>query len=104
MENPGEAIEINATRLQIEELKESVLWQDLVRELEAWKEGFRREQDNIVNDAAKSHPSTAEVLMHLGHISGCMDAVNYIIDLPDRFLELLDERKQTKKLEVSDGK
>jgi hypothetical protein len=104
MENPSELIIVNSTKSQIEEFKSSILWQDFQRELSSWVEGFSREQNNLVNDIAKSNPSTASVLTHLGHIAGCKDAVNYILDLPDRFLEYLEEKKQTKQSEVSDGK
>ncbi len=101
-ENTGEVRVINATKGQIEALKESVIWADIVRELEAWKEGYRREMESIVNDAQSTNPSTASVLLHMGHISGCTDAVNYLISMPDVFLEDLEIKKQSK--EVRDGK
>jgi hypothetical protein len=96
MENFSESIVINATKNQIEEFKESILWQDIVRELESWKEGFTRDQSKIVNDSKLNNPSTASVLMHLGYIAGCVDTVNYLLNLPDTFLEILDERAKSK--------
>jgi hypothetical protein len=103
MEQPSETIIVNSTKIQIEEFKESIIWKDMIRELLSWGEGFRRDQENIANDAARTNPSTASVLLHLGHTSGCTDAVNYIIDLPDRFLEYLKEKSENNNLEVSDG-
>ena len=32
-------VQVNATKNQIEEFKESVLWQDIKRELDFWVEG-----------------------------------------------------------------
>ena len=82
-----EGIKINATRDQIEELKDSLLWDDIVTELEAWKHGFALEQDSIVEDAAETNPSTASVLLHLGDLNGRKKAVDYMINILDMFLE-----------------
>ena len=96
----GETIVINATRVQVEDFKESVLWADIVRELEAWSEGFRREQDGIVDDAASTNPTTASVLLHMGDLNGRRKAVEYFIGILDVFLSVKDEPKSK---EVSNG-
>lgn len=99
-----EEIEVYATEEQIKSFIESTLWKDIVRELESWAEGFRREQDGIVEEAAVSNPSTASVLMHLGDLNGRQKAVRYFLSLPEQLLEFKQEQKQNKQtnLEVSD--
>lgn len=94
----AEEIQVNATKLQIEEFKQSILWQDIVRELEMWKTGFALEMGSLVDDAATNHPSTAEVLMHLGDLNGRQKAIDYVLNILDVFLGILND-----KTEVSDG-
>jgi len=86
------SITINATKAQIEEFKESVLWNDITRELDFWLEGFAREQDSIVDNASSDNPSTASVLLHLGDINGRKKAVSYFKQILDIFLEILEEK------------
>jgi len=89
-----EEVEICATKDQIEDFKVSVLWKDIVTELLAWKEGFTREMQSIVDDAARDNPSTASVLLHMGDLNGRQKAVNYFLTLPDVFLGILESRKK----------
>ena len=84
---------INATRGQIEEFKESVLWADIRRELTIWKRGFAAESKSIVNNAYDDNPSTAVVLMHLGDINGREKATDYMLNILDMFLQILEEKK-----------
>jgi|SRR3972149_2193014 len=88
-----ETIQVNATKDQIEELKSSVLWKDIVRELKAWKYGFNLEMQSIVDDAAKENPSSASVLLHMGDLNGRQKAVDYLLGLPDIFLQILEDKK-----------
>jgi hypothetical protein len=101
----SEEIEIYATEEQIRSFMESILWADIVRELESWSEGFRREQDSVVDEAAVTNPSTAAVLMHLGDLNGRQKAVRYILGLPEMLLDIKQEQKESKKtnLEVSEN-
>jgi len=85
--------QVNATRDQIENFKSSVLWHDIVEELEAWKEGFSMELDSVVDDATDNNPSTASVLMHIGDLNGRKKAVNYMLGIPDLFLSILEDKK-----------
>lgn len=91
-------IGINATKDQIEEFKESILWSDIVKELECWKEGFSAEMMSIVDDSAESNSSTASVLLHMGDLNGRRKAVDYMISILDVFLSILEtkETKETK--------
>jgi hypothetical protein len=85
-------MEVKATKIQIEEFKESFLWKDIVEELLGWLKGFTEEYDAIVDDTAKEHPSTAEVLMHIGDLAGRKKAVVYMLSLPDQLLQLIEDQ------------
>jgi hypothetical protein len=101
----SEEIEVYSTTEQIKNFMESTLWKDMVRELEAWSEGFRREQDSLVEEAAVTNPSTASVLMHLGDLNGRQKAIRYVLGLPEMLLDVKEEQKQNKQtnLEVSEN-
>lgn len=86
-------ISVNSTKGQIEDFKDSILWQDICRELDFWSEGFAREQDSIVDNAASNNPSTASVLLHLGDINGRKKAVAYFKQILDVFLDVLEDKK-----------
>lgn len=86
-------IVVRATKAQVEEFMESLLWKDIVRELNVWKTGFTQEALAIPDDAADENPSTASVLMHLGSISGRMKAVDYVLGIPELFLSILNEKE-----------
>jgi hypothetical protein len=91
-----EAVQVLASKESIEDFKESILWADIVRELNAWKEGFNREQDNIVGEAESTNPSTASVLLHMGDLNGRKKAVDYMLSLLDVFLNIIEEKKEEK--------
>lgn len=93
-------LRVNSTRNQLEEFKESILWNDIVNELNGWKEGFKEEMEAIVDVAANTNPSTASVLLHMGDINGRIKAVDYMLSLPDIFIGIIET--QTKEKEVSD--
>jgi hypothetical protein len=91
-----EYLELRTTKDALEEFKISILWADIVNELNSWKEGFRIERDSIVEDASENNPSTASVLLHLGDINGRLKAVDYMLSIPDVFLSILESRKEEK--------
>jgi hypothetical protein len=98
-----EQMKVNATRGQIEDFKESVLWNDMIRELTAWKEGFNREMLSIVDDAASENSSTASILLHMGDLNGRQKAVDYFLSILDVFLNALEIEKEDKEAkEVSE--
>ena len=92
-----ETIQVRASIDAIQEFKDSILWADIVEELNSWKEGFNREMLTIVDDAAGANPSTASVLLHMGDLNGRQKAVDYFLSLPDVFIGLLQEQKEEKK-------
>lgn len=87
-------VSVNATKDQINELKESVLWNDIVNELSVWKQGFNDEMMTIVDDSRDLNSSTAAVLLHMGDLNGRQKAVDYLLSLPDVFLQILEDKKQ----------
>lgn len=90
-----EEVRIQSTKASIEEFKESILWLDIVKELESWKQGFNDEMMSIVDRSADENPSTASVLMHIGDLNGRQKAVDYMLSLPDLFLSILEAKKTT---------
>ena len=84
---------VNATKLQIEEFQNSLIWKDIKRELNMWRRGFRKELETIVDDAATENPSTASVLLHMGDLNGRIKSVDYILNLPNIFLSILEDKK-----------
>lgn len=102
-------LEINATKDQIKELKSSILWADIINELNNWKEGFNAEMMSIVDTSADSNPSTASVLLHMGDLNGRQKAVDYMLGILDVFLSIqetnkTDEIDEIEEEEINNGK
>lgn len=95
-------VTVNATKDQIEEFKDSILWADIVRELRSWKRGFDIEQDSIVDDAVTENLSTASVLLHLGDLSGRKKAVDYMLSMLNVFLQILEDKKDDNRRNPTD--
>jgi hypothetical protein len=87
-------MDINATKDQIEEFKSSILWSDIVKELESWKEGFNDEMASIVDNSVDENPSTATVLLHMGDLNGRQKTVDYMISILDVFLSILETKEE----------
>ena len=87
-------VTIKSTKQQILEFKESFIWQDIVDELVDWKEGFNKEMQSIVDDAAIENPSTASILLHMGDLNGRQKAVDYMLGILDMFLSILESKEQ----------
>jgi len=87
-------IKIYSTRDQIKDFKDSVLWKDIKRELRSWRKGFDIELKGMVDDIADNQNiSTASVLTHLGDLNGRVKAIDYLLSVPDIFLQILEEEK-----------
>jgi len=84
---------VNATKDQIETFKASILWKDIKRELEMWKDGCKDEYGQTVGD---SITSGANILTHLGDIHGREMAIDYFTSMPDVFLEILKDKDENK--------
>jgi hypothetical protein len=96
----GERIEINSTKSQIEEFKESLIWKDIVCEIKNWLEGFEFEHDSVIEDTADNNSSTANVLLHLGDLHGRKKAMMYVLAIPDVFIGILETRNRNKDSEL----
>lgn len=94
-----EEVKVNSTLEQLEDFKESVLWNDISRELKAWSIGFQGEMLSIVDSAASENPSTATVLLHMGDLNGRQKAIDYVLNILDVFADLKREEIEQKKLE-----
>lgn len=89
-------MEVRATKDQIEAFIGSILWKDIKRELGYWKKGFSQELMSIIGDAETENPSTAAVLTHMGDIYGRVKAVDYLLELPKIFLQILEDETEDK--------
>lgn len=93
----NELMTVRATKGQIEDFVDSLLWKDMKRELVVWQKGFEGEMKNIADDAATENPSTASVLLHMGDINGRVKAIDYLMELPSIFLQILEDQKNDSK-------
>lgn len=89
---------IKSTKSQIEEFKESLIWQDIVSELSKLRELATLEYDIVgephVDDAGyKTIPNQSETLIHLGDIKGRKKAVEHFLAIPDILLQTLEVNK-----------
>jgi len=96
----GEMI-VRSTIGDLQEFKKSIIWKDIQRELYMWKKGFELELKTITDKAAETNPSTATVLMHLGDINGRIKAVDYMMSLPNIFIQSLES---SEKAEMTENK
>jgi hypothetical protein len=95
-------VEINATKLQIEEFKESILWQDIKCELDKWKAGASQEYSQVVGDVISGDSGIDNSDMHLGSIYGREKTIDFLLTLPDMFLQILEEKEDGTKSESTD--
>jgi len=82
---------VNATIDQIEEFKISILWQDIKRELIMWKEMCKDEYGQVVGD---SITTGKDISIHLGDIHGREMTIDYLLSLPDVFLQILKDKEE----------
>ena len=99
-------LEVKSTRDQIEEIKISMFWKDVNDELSRLRESLNVEYEFIGEPKIKSdedgrkseiYPTTAEVLIHLGELKGRKKAIEYFLALPEIFLNILEDKKETDK-------
>ena len=99
-----EEIRVRTTIGDLVEFKKSIIWGDIKRELISWKKGFETELKSMVDNIASTNPSSAQVLTHLGDINGRTKAVDYMLSIPDIFINVLESNKKTgEREETSDG-
>jgi hypothetical protein len=103
-----ENVKVSVTVGDLEEFKKSLIWRDMKRELLSWKKGFERELKSMVSNIEKTNPSSAHVLTHLGDINGRTKAVDYMLSLPDIFIQILESEQKSTEVnqpqeEITDG-
>ena len=86
------AVVINATKDQINILKGSILWADIVAELKRWVEMFKAENSNTVADCIRGEISGATTIARLSDIHGRERTIDYLLSIPDIFLQILEDR------------
>ena len=92
-----EQIIANSTKGEIESIKGSIFWSDVEREMEFWKEGFLSELGSMADKTIDENLSTAAALTHMGDLNGRIKAVDYLLSLPDIFLQILEDQKNDTK-------
>jgi len=86
-------IKVYATKDQIESFKDSLLWEDIKRELIMWKKMCKNEYGQVIGD---SITSGINILTQLGDIYGRERAIDYLLSIPDVFLQILEDRSKDK--------
>ena len=86
---------VRSTKSQIEEFKESLIWQDIVDQLLKLRELATLEYDLVgephINDQGYHViPNQSETLIHLGDIKGRKKAVEHFLSIPDILLQTLE--------------
>ena len=84
---------VRSTKGQIKEFQQSFLWKDIKRELGMWKRMFEKESMSVIANTMDGSENTASILTHLGDIHGRCASIDYLLSLPDIFLQTLKEEK-----------
>ena len=86
-------VEIGSTKLQIEELKKSIIWNDIKRELDKWKSGASQEYSRVIGDVISGNSGIENPDMYLGNLYGREMTINFMLSLLDMFLEILKDKE-----------
>lgn len=95
---------IRSVKSEVEEFIESMIWKDIVDELNSLNKQAMLEYDLVgephTDDSGnKIVPNTSETLIHLGEIKGRRKAVSYFLNIPDILLQILEDKKDDNKRE-----
>jgi len=88
---------IRATKDQISEFRKSFLWKDMKAELGGWKRNFEKEMMTIVHDCVNGKLDGMTALAHLGSIHGRCMAIDFMLELPNVFLDEKNMEEEAKK-------
>lgn len=86
-------VKVRATKLQIEEFKGSILWDDIKNELEQWKSAAQSEYGQVISNIISGESGIENSDMHLGSLFGREMTIDYLISIPDIFLQILEDKK-----------
>lgn len=93
MEAGDMEVKVRATKLQIEELKGSVLWSDIENELNKWKFAAQDEYSRVVGNIISGESGIENSDMHLGSLYGREMTIDYLLSIPDIFLQILEDKR-----------
>lgn len=82
-------MELRVTKGQIEEFKQSFLWKDMKRELGMWIQGLKSDAIRLAAHCA-SEDIPNNISARLAAIGGRLEAIDYLLNLPDEFLRELE--------------
>jgi hypothetical protein len=82
-------MKLRTTKDSIEEFKDSILWKDIKRELGIWK---KMAGDELISLAQGC--SGIEDLTQVARIGGMIEAINYILEIPDIFLQEINDARR----------
>lgn len=91
---------LRVTKSQVEDFKESLIWKDIVDELNRLANNAQLEYDivgepHVDDQGYKIVPNSSETLIHLGDIKGRRKAVSYFLNIPDIFLQILEDKTKS---------
>lgn len=86
-------VKIDATMEQVKQFKGSILWRDIERELKRWLEMFEPHNSMAIDLCIEGKMSGSATLTSMAEVRGREKAINYILAMPDVFLDILEERK-----------
>ena len=81
---------VRATREQITDFIESLLWKDMKREMGRWKRQFEKESISVIGSCIDVKENSASILTHLGDIHGRCVTIDFLLEMPDVFLSELE--------------
>jgi hypothetical protein len=87
----NQEIRIRATKIQIQDFKESMLWKDIKHELGIWIKMAKEDALTIALQCASEEVPT-DVSTRLAAIGGRIEAIYHLLQVPDNFLQELEEQ------------
>jgi hypothetical protein len=93
---------VHATKNQIEDFKESLLWKDIERELKIWQSAASQEYAQVIGNIIAGNSEIENSDMHLGSLYGREKTVDYLLSLPDIFIQILEDKKDDSRHEPTD--
>ena len=99
--------EVRSTKMQIEEFKSSMLWDDFKDELIQLAKNAQLEYDivgesHVDDQGFKIIPNQSETLIHLGDIKGRRKAVQYFLSIPDILIQILEDKQDDSRCNQTD--
>ena len=86
-------VTINATKDQVNDLKGSILWSDIVNELSKWKLAAQDEYSQVIGNVISGESGIENSDMHLGSLYGREMTIDYLLSIPDIFLQILEDKE-----------